>query len=300
MKNFSLIVVIGVLLSGCSFTKKETDTIRVAVLRGPSSIAFAQWMDTPPALGGRSFQIEVKDSPEQILALLIREDVDIAVIPMITAANLYNKGVTYPLAGCPLWGTLFIVGKEPIQTLHLFGAGTTPDILARYYLAEKGIPCDLNYTFSTATEITQALLADRVEAAVLSEPFVSFVLRQDSRIHLLADLNDPKNDGLGLAQTAVVFHHSLADKRTDLDRLLQETCDFSAQQPKRVIEILEEKGVFKPGMLTEESISRSKIKYIPAQESTEAIQSFLQLIQTYEPKALGGFMPDKGFISGKP
>jgi NitT/TauT family transport system substrate-binding protein len=144
------------------------------------------------------------------------------------------------------------------------------------------------------------MLANRVEAAVLSEPFVSFVLRQDSSFHLLADLNNPGNDALGFAQTAVVFHPSLLDKRVDIDRLLQETCDFSVQYPERVIEILEEKGLFKKGMLTKESIIRSKINYISAQEATEEIHSFLQLIQLYEPKALGGFIPDEAFISGKP
>ena len=48
-------------------------------------------------------------------------------------------------------------------------------------------------------------------------------------------------------------------------------------------------------MLSLESIERCKIDYKTVSEAQENILHFLQLIEQYEPKALGGKMPDEQF-----
>ena len=80
------------------------------------------------------------------------------------------------LLGCPVWGNLYLVEKQGIrnqspetETLYVFGAGTTPDILTRYYLHQKGLSYSLNYSFITPGEISQGLLAGQIQTAVLAE-----------------------------------------------------------------------------------------------------------------------------------
>ena len=142
------------------------------------------------------------DSPEQMQALLVKGEADIAVLPMISAANLYNKGIRYPLLGCPIWGTLYLVGRDHIvPPVYLFGAGTTPDILARYYLEQKG-SYTYDYSFATAREVLLSLQTNKVQTAVLSEPFLSMALEQDSTLQILADLNRPDSLSYGFPQTA--------------------------------------------------------------------------------------------------
>lgn len=118
--------------------------LHVAVLRGPSVIAFAKMMEDSPEIEGKRFSVDIVDSPELMQALLIKGKADLAALPMINAANLYNKGLKYSLLGCPVWGNLYLVEKQGIrnqspetETLYVFGAGTTPDILTRYYLHQK-------------------------------------------------------------------------------------------------------------------------------------------------------------------
>ena len=84
------------LLASCSGQKPapEEKTFEVAVLRGPSAIAFAQWIKESPRLEDKKLCVNVIDSPEQMQALLIKGSPDIAVLPMATAANLYNKGIS--------------------------------------------------------------------------------------------------------------------------------------------------------------------------------------------------------------
>lgn len=300
IRLFSLTILI---LCSCSQSKKEAETIRVSILRGPSAIAFSGWIENAPVLEGQQFSIRFVDSPDIMQANLIKGETDIAVLPMISAVNLYNKGIHYSLIGCPVWGTLYIIGKHKEMqhvtnkpVLHIFGAGTTPDILTRHYL-EKQDEQDyiLNYSFSTAQEIMQGLLAGKIETAVLGEPFLSMVLNKDSSFYILADLNNPGNSSPGFPQTAVVCSPSFSDKKELIGRLLQQTCYFANERPEEAIRIVESKRVFKQGTLTPESIQRCKIKYRSAMEAKEDISSFLKIIEQFEPKVLGDKLPDKSF-----
>jgi NitT/TauT family transport system substrate-binding protein len=131
-----------VVFCGCSPAKKDDRIIHVAVLRGPTAIAFAQWMGEAPVIGGKRVVVRMVDTPDLMQAVLIGQRVDMAVLPMVNAANLYTKGVRYLLAGCPVWGTLYLVEKGDIRpddhSLYIFGAGATPAIVTRYYLEQRG------------------------------------------------------------------------------------------------------------------------------------------------------------------
>lgn len=298
MKYLFLLLSCLLILPACRKNKIPAGSrLQVAVLRGPSAIAFAGWMKHPPEIAGRPVTIEIVDSPELIQAKIIKEEADIAVLPMIGAANLYTKGSRYKLAGCPIWGTLYLAGRDSFRSIHLFGAGTTPDLLARHYLEKEKMPVALNYAFSTPREILQGIGAGKVTAAVLSEPFLGMALHRDSTFHVLADLNRPNPSSGGFAQTAVVYRPWLQPYRETLDSLLAETCREVTRHPRQTIRTLEEKEVFAPGMLTTESIERCRIAYRRAEEAENSIRSFLEIIARYEPKAIGGRLPDSGFIS---
>ena len=64
-------------------------------------------------------------------------------------------------------------------------------------------------------------------------------------------------------------------------------------------DILESRNIFALGTLTPESIERCRINYLSTGEAKESILDFLRLIEQYEPKAIGGKLPDNGFISGE-
>ena len=277
--------------------KEPAETFyEVAVLRGPSAIAFAQWMEKEPVLKGKKMQVKVLDSPEQMQALLVKGEADIAVLPMISAANLYNKGIRYPLLGCPIWGTLYLVGRNHIVSpVYLFGAGTTPDILARYYLEQKGSYA-YDYSFATAREVLLSLQTDKVQTAVLSEPFLSMALEQDSTLQILADLNRPDSLSYGFPQTAVVCRESLLALKDSIQTFLDQSCRFTQEKPEEAIRILENRRVFGNRMLSPSTIERCRIRYIPATDCREEVGHFLKLMNHYEPRSTGGRLPDSTFI----
>lgn len=295
----------ALLLASCKNQVKTDTEIQVRILRGPSAIAFARLIEHPETVNGRVLSVKIIDSPDIMQAQLIKGEADIAVLPTISAANLYNKGIDYPLLGCPVWGTLYIAGRKKLinKSLYLFGAGTTPDMISRYYLQQKGLSTNnipLNYSFTTANEVMQALLSQNIDQAVLSEPFLSIALKKDTSLHIIANLNHPSNLVNGFAQTAIVFHPKLLPYRAILDSILNVSCNYAITHPEEVISIVEKEQVFAPGMLTSASIERCMINYVPATKAADKVNQFLNIIYQYEPKAIGSKLPDSSFICGKP
>lgn len=301
--------------------KNKTETIRLRLLPGPSALAFARIIDRLPSVDGRRIEVEWAGSPEIMQAALIKKEADIAVLPLINAANLYNKGVDVHLAGCPVWGTLYLVARrnpdaarstaddvvaqlpESGEPVYSFAPGTTPDLLARHYFSSLPATCTgirFNYAFPTAREVMLALLAGKVRVAVLSEPFVGAALCRDSTLFIAADLNRPGNGKKGFPQTAVVLSSSMRKYRAEIDSLIRLSCDYARQNPLEAIRILEEHRVFPAGMLTAETVGRCMIGYRTVAEAKKEIAGFLQLVYRYEPKAVGGRMPDSSFYISRP
>ena len=308
--HLCLILLIAVGIWGCrdvaryDSTSNDAAPLQVALLRGPSVIAIADWLVNPPQIGGQKVSVQVFDAPDRVQAALIKGEADVAMLPMISAANLYNKGVPLRLLGCPIWGTLYLVERQtiaPDAPLHLFGSGTTPDILARHYLQQQGLNYPLNYALHTAHEVAEGLLAGRVDRAVLGEPFLSLVLRKDSSLHIVADLNRlSPQDSMGFAQTAIVCTPEAEIYRQELCAALRRSCAETIADPELAIQRLEEQQLFAPGALTAESVHRCRIDFREVTEVASSIEAFLRLISSHEPRALGGKLPNVGFISPAP
>lgn len=294
------------LFCSCAGTKKnDAFTLEVCILRGPSAIALAGLLNDAGALRGYTLSVKLLDTPEQMQARLVKHEADIAVLPMTAAANLYNKGAGYRLAGCPVWGTLYIIGRDSVirEPAGLFGSGTTPDILARYYWETHGLPVTGNtftYTYPSARETLLALLTGRLQTAVLSEPFVSMALQKDTALRIVADLNRPESKGYGFPQTAVVIRPELSNLLPAIDSLLQASARRATEYPEETIRLLEQAGIFAPGMLSPEGIRRCRLAYRPAAEIRRETNRFLHLIYRYEPRAIGNRLPDTDFIPERP
>ena len=102
-----MIFALGLFFNSCN--NKEASTIRIGALEGPSAISFIKLIDKPITIDGKRVEVIIKSDPQQIQALMMRNELDFAVLPTVMAANLYNKGIKYRVLACPIWGTLYIL-----------------------------------------------------------------------------------------------------------------------------------------------------------------------------------------------
>ena len=98
MKTKKLFLLPALLLAGCSTDSQ--DKLSILVPTGAPSVAFASFLDDS--------NFKVIDQPNNIVAQMINENVDIAVLPTNLGVQQINKGLKYKLASTITFGNLFI------------------------------------------------------------------------------------------------------------------------------------------------------------------------------------------------
>ncbi len=307
----SIFGIVSTFLTSCS--NKSSDTIRIGILDGPSAVSFIQLIDYSPIIGGKNVEIIIKSEPLQIQALMMQGELDFAILPTIMAANLYNKGLKYRMVACPIWGTLYLMTNLPIQhienlkgqTIAIFGQGATSDILLRRMIKEKVIlNTKIDYSFASNNEIAQALLFKKVKLAVVSEPLVSKLLAQDSSIHIIEKLDCKKSiynsDKDIFVQTAFLVSQRFTE---DYPELVQQvcqsysnSCNFISEQPEKAAKLMVKHKLATNIESARRSIPFCNIRYVGAFALENEVNRYLDIFYEYNPKSIGGKIPNNDFI----
>ena len=82
-----------VLIMGCAQAEdstSETTAVRIGALKGPTSMGMAQMLKDA-ADGNSNYQFTIAGAPDEITALLVKGELDVAAVPSNLASVLYNN-----------------------------------------------------------------------------------------------------------------------------------------------------------------------------------------------------------------
>ena len=308
------ILALLIMLFSASFTackkKNEKDLIRIGVLEGPSAVSFIKLIDEKHIIDGKKVKIIIRNEPFQIQAMMMKNELDFAVLPTVMAANLYNKGVKYRMIACPIWGTLYLLSNDEKMQLSeekiaVFGQNSTADILTKHLINTGKIECQgLDYRFNTNQEVAQALLARKVKVAVVSEPLVSSLLEKDSNIFIIKKLtldgdieNIPKNlfvQSAFLVSDHFIQHHSHLIPQ--VCNAYVNSCNFVNENPEITADLMVKHNIIPNTVIAAKSIELSNIQYIAVFAILRELEHYLQIFYSENPESIGGKMPDDDFI----
>ena len=153
LTSLLLSVVLLVSLLACGASAKTNSTVRVAGLKGPTTMGLVNLLAMEEnGTASQKYDLQLYGAADEIVPKLIKGQVDIAAIPANLAATLYQKtnGGIQVMAVNTL-GVLYVVEKG--NTVHSFsdlkgrtilstGKGTTPEYVLRYLLTKNGIDPD--------------------------------------------------------------------------------------------------------------------------------------------------------------
>ena len=152
-----------------------------------------------------TYEFQMATGADEILPLMVKGDLDIALVPANVASVLYHKtqgGVE--VIDINTLGVLYMVsGEDGLtnftdlkgKTIYLTGKGTTPDYVLQYLLTANGMSADdviLEYK-SEATEVASVLAEDPTAIGLLPQPFVTAACMQNDALKVIFDLNEEWN-----------------------------------------------------------------------------------------------------------
>lgn len=208
--------------------------VKIGAMTGPTGIGLLNLAEASENKASHySYDFTIVTSPDELVTMLSKEDLDLAILPANLASILYNNpnldiqvlstnnlGVIYVLERGESIGSL-----EDLQGKDILAAGkaTTPELVVRRLLGNIGLNADGFISFSTeATEVAQAFLAGTNDIVILPEPMVSNVLLKDPQARIALDLNeewDKAHKDAKLITSVLVGRSDFLDT-IDLDKVL--------------------------------------------------------------------------------
>lgn len=300
--------------SGSDGEDKAT-TIKVASLKGPTSIGIASLMDK--ANKGETqnhYDFKVASSPDEVIPEVAKGGFDIALVPSNSAAVLYNKtdaGVS--VIDINTLGVLFVVTANADirefadlsgHTVYLSGKGASPEYTMRKLLDKAGIASSVTLEYkSEHAEVVSMLMGDESAIGILPQPFVTVATTKNAKLKASIDLTELwgrlNDDGSKLVQGVTIVQRSFLNEHPDaVQSFIREHADSvqaANTDPKAVAPLVVSAGILDSEEVVERAIPGCHLVCITGDEMKAALHGYLQVLFDADAASVGGALPADDF-----
>lgn len=291
--------------------------IRVASLKGPTSLGLLFLMDKAnKGETANTYEFRMATGADEILPLMVKGDLDIALIPANVASILYHKtqgGVE--VIDINTLGVLYMVsGEDGLtdftdlkgKTIYLTGKGTTPDYVLQYLLNANGMSVDdvtLEYK-SEATEVASVLAEDPTAIGLLPQPFVTAACMQNDALKVIFDLNEEWNkvqgaSGSSMVTGVTVVRKEFLEENEEAVKAFMEEHKASAEainaDPATGAALAVEAQIVAKEPIAQKAIPDCNITYMDKAEMKQALSGYLDVLFHQDSLSIGGGLPESDF-----
>lgn len=293
------------------------ETVRVFSLKGPTGMGMSKIMnDFEEGLTPLKYSFTLASSPDEVTAEIVKGDFDIAAVPANLASVLYNKvPETVQIAAVNTLGVLYVLENGTTinsiedlngKTIYATGQGSTPEYVLSYILKAFEIDCTVEY-ITEHSELATKMTAGDVAIGMLPVPNATTVLAKNADVRVALDLTElwekaaEKNGDKGaLYQGCIVINKEFAKNHpTDLKMFLEEydaSVKFVNEKPDEASLIIEKFEIVPAAAIAKKAIPDANIVFITGEEMKTGLTGFFKVLFDFNPKSVGGKLPDDGIF----
>ena len=296
-------------------TQEAGDTVRFAVLNGPTGVGAAKLMaDNDAGTTANHYEVEVFTANDQVAAGLTNGEIDIAAVASNVAANLYNKtdGGIQMLAVSGL-GVLYILENGDTvhsmadlagRTLYATGQGANPEYVLNYLLTENGVdPADVDIQWKTGDEITTLMVSGEADLCMLPVPAATAVQLKNADVREALDLSaewDSLKNGSRLTMTTIVARTDFIEENPQaVENFLADyaaSVDYVNGDPAAASELVAGYGITANAQIAQAAIPKCALVCVTgASDMRGVIQGYYEVLYQANPDSIGGGIPDDAF-----
>ncbi len=314
--GLSMLLALSV-LTGCGSVEEEKMTVRVGGMKGPTSMGLLFLKEENEAGEAlENYEFTMVTAADELLPLMIKGELDIALVPANVAGVLYNKtegGIS--VIDINTLGVLYMVsGDNSIRkvedlkgkTIYLTGKGTTPDYVLHYILSGNSLSeSDVTLEYkSEATEVAALLAENPAAIGLLPQPFVTVACSQNEALSVVMDMNEQwsllqgENGSRMVTGVTVVRNAFLEENEQAVKHFLQEhreSTDAINENVEKGAELAVNAGIIAKEPIAKKTIPKCNITYIDGAEMEQALSGYLQVLFEQNAASVGGKLPEEGF-----
>jgi NitT/TauT family transport system substrate-binding protein len=253
-----------------------------------------------------SYRVSVVNGADPLIAAFGSVSHDVIFAPTNLGAKLIGSGSGYRFGGTVVWGNYYLVGQTEEsftlaslqnQTIVVFGANQTSDIILRFILSENGITSTFQYVDAVTTATAQ-FLADDSLFILTAEPSLSVLKANRPEIDIIDLQTEYQNlTGESSYPQAGVFLRSSLDPALARNILgdLRLSVERVNENPQEAAALAVSLGHPFPADVLTSAIPNSHLAFVDAVSSREALEIYFEMILQYNPNLLGGALPGDDF-----
>ena len=289
--------------------EKPLPQIRVAALKGPTAMGLVEMMEN----GGEEYTFTIEASPDAIVSLIAKGEIDIAAVPANLAAVLYNNTGNVEVVAVNTLGVLYLVGNGGSEiksrsdlvgkTIYSAGKGSTPQYALESILSflslEDGKDVNVEWK-SEHAECVAALLSNPDAIAMLPQPFATSALMQNKNLSIILDLNDlwKSITGSPLITGCAVVRKGFAQSEGKAVEVFlaryKESVDWVNGNVDEAALLVEKYGIIK-SQVAKNALPYCNIVAMTGEEMKKALEIYLGALFKLNPKSVGGTIPGDEF-----
>ena len=309
------IAIISIMAIGC---QKESVEIEARNLKfyyqdGTPALTVAKLRKENPVIDENiRIDYEMQKSPDLLVAEILKEGADIAIVPSNLAAQAFNKGLSYKILGTSTWGAMYLTSTEDIndfedlrgREIYTFGKGLTPDIVLRYILSNNGIDpdSDVNIIYlNSAAEMGPVFLSGKASLALLPEPLLSVVMAKKEDAKIIFDLNQEwaniSGAKKGFPQSSLIIKTDLIENNKEFVEAFIESYETSRiwaiENQDELGEYAEELGINVEKDIVKKGLRWTNPKDFNIKDSILEYETYYNAILDFAPEFIGGKLPSE-------
>ncbi len=306
-------------LTGCG-KERPAANIRVGSLKGPTSMGILFLMDNAErGETENTYEFQMATGADELLPLMVKGELDIALVPANMAAVLYQKmegGIA--VIDINTLGVLNIVtGTSEVQsvadlkgrTIYLTGKGTTPEASLKFVLEANGLK-EADYTLEFKSEATEvaAILAENPDAVgLLPQPFVTAALMQNDALRTALDMNEEwirveserKGGSNGMVTGVTVVRKEFLEEHPEaVEAFLKEhalSVDGINGDAAAGAALAVAAGIVAKEPIAERAIPECHITCITGEDMKADLSAYLDVLAGFDESLVGGKVPEDDF-----
>lgn len=271
--------------------------------------------DVPTGKGNEPYTFSIKNSPDEVVPMIVKSEADIFAIPSNLAATLYQKTQgNIVVLGINTMGMLQLVEQqdrihsiEDLKGLTLYASGKSavPQYVLDYLLEKSGLSEeDVNIQWKNEhAEVVAALSQDPDGVGLLPQPFVSAALAKNEKLRIAVDLpeewakKEPNHPmAIGVLATTKSFYEAHPDLVQSFLSEYAASIQFAQTQVDATAALIGAYGIV-PAPIAKKALPHSYIVWSTGDSMKETLSNFLGILHQANPEAVGGTLPADDFYA---
>ena len=272
----------------------------MSLLNGPSAIGALKMINDY-----KKININIINSPNNILASIIKGESDIAAVPANMASIIYNRGLDYKAVAVVSETKMFIVSSDKnIKTIDDLKNKTiycglrlsTPDLMLQYLIKNKNIKgVNINYSLGNL-DLSKALASKNVDIAILPEPFLSSALLENKDINIVVDISkyiEPYPVAVLIAKKSFIENNNALLK--EILNEYKKSSDYILNNKEKIESLIKQTPILINAKSVVYGIDRIGITFYNDETMKRKLNDYYNFIYNFDKKLIGNKIPKDDF-----